>query len=83
MPASSGNWSFGSDLGIDAALTLDNAFPGAGGPVKVALLTDGTYEMHADGVVNNQHGTYTRMYLNGSPIQPTATFSVIANGTER
>ena len=67
MPASSGNWSFGSDLGIDTVLTLDNSFPGAGGPVKVALLTDGSYEMYANGVVNNQHGTYTRTYSLAPP----------------
>jgi uncharacterized delta-60 repeat protein len=80
MGASSGTWSFGPDLGIDTVLTLSSSFPG-GGPVKVALLANGIYEMYADGVVNNQSGTYSIAYLDGTPVGPTVTFTVGASGT--
>lgn len=81
MPPSAGQWSIGPDLGIDAVLTLDSSFPGTGGPVKLALLPDGTFEMYADGVVNNQHGTYRITLPDGSAPGPTATFTVAATGT--
>ncbi len=80
MGASSGTWTFGPDLGIDTVLTLSSSFPG-GGPVKVALLANGTFEMYADGVVNNQSGTWSMAYLDGTPVGPTVIFSVGASGT--
>lgn len=81
MTASSGGWSFGSELGIDTVLTLSDSYPGGGGPVKIALLADGTYEMYADGVVNNQNGTYRIFNADGTPVGPTVLFTVSADGT--
>jgi uncharacterized delta-60 repeat protein len=81
MGSSAGSWTFGPDLGIDTVLNLSDSFPG-GGPVHVALLTDGTFEMYADGVVNDQSGTYVILTSTGAPIGPTVSFHVAAPGTE-
>ena len=80
MPARAGVWNIISDLGIDTVLRLSDDLVG-GNVVKIALLTDGTFEAYLDGVVNNQHGTYFLANADGSPVGPTVTFNAGANGT--
>ena len=80
MPARAGVWNIISDLGIDTVLRLSDDLVG-GNVVKIALLTDGTFEAYLDGVINNQHGTYFLANADGSPVGPTVTFNAGANGT--
>jgi len=77
-PERTGTWSFGVDLGIATVLTVQNYF-GNSQIVHWALLPDCTYELYADGLINNQSGLY--FVSGGSTSEGTSvTFSVEATG---
>jgi uncharacterized delta-60 repeat protein/uncharacterized repeat protein (TIGR01451 family) len=76
IPAVSGAWSFGEDLGISTVITL-NGYMTTGRAAKMAVLPDCTYELYTAGVIANQNGTLA-MTPGSAPSNPPVTFSVAA-----